>query len=152
MNPRWSNPGHGPTNLWHSSTDDLVLVNAVAVAENEGTVVTASRDLRVRRWDVATGALLETLPRGHHKSVKAIAVNAEGSVIVTGSYDGTGIVWWRRGDGAWAWRPLRHHGKPGVPAVALLEHECFTAGWDGTVAKWSLQGDRTGVLEADAIH
>jgi WD40 repeat protein len=71
--------------------------------------------------------------------VKAIAVTPDGSVIATGSYDGTAIIWTRR-DGAWSWRVLHHHDKPGVPAVAIANDNVFTAGWDGTVACWTLTG------------
>lgn len=124
---------------WRTRADDLVLVNAVATADAAGTVVTASRDLAVRVWDSATGVLVDTLPRAHTKSVKAIAVTADGTTIVTGSYDGTGILWRRHADG-WAWCPLRLHGKPGVPAVAISPTNVFTAGWDGGVGRWTLDG------------
>lgn len=124
---------------WRAAAEDLVLVNAVAVAGAEATVVSASRDLHVRRWDVRTGALLERLPRVHHKSIKAIAVSDDGSRIVSGSYDGTAVAWSRRPVG-WSWRILRSHGKPGVPAVALSETNAFSGGWDGTVARWALDG------------
>ncbi len=124
---------------WRAAADDLVLVNAVAVAAGAGVVVSASRDLHVRRWDLRTGALLETLPRVHHKSVKAVAVDDDGDRIVSGSYDGTAVAWTRTPLG-WTWRILRHHGKPGVPAVALSATNTFSAGWDGTVARWALDG------------
>jgi WD40 repeat protein len=139
---------------WRSTTDDLVLVNAVAVADEEGVVVTASRDLHVRRWDARTGALLETFPTGHLKSVKAIAVSPDGNVILTGSYDGTGIIWTRTSGvtSRWSWRPVRHHGKPGVPTVALANGNAITGGWDGTVARWSLDGTHVATYEANLIH
>jgi hypothetical protein len=36
---------------------------------------------------------------------------------------------------------LRLHGKPGVPAVAVTDGNLFTAGWDATVGRWSLDGE-----------
>jgi WD40 repeat protein len=128
--------------VWRASANDLVLVNAVACADEAGIVVSASRDLRVRIWDAATGALIETLGYGHRKSVKAVAVSSDGNLILTGSYDGTAIVW-HRGLRGWEWTPLRLHGKPGVPAVALGDGALFTAGWNGTVGRWNLDGRRT---------
>ena len=122
---------------WRAETEGLVLVNAVACADDDGggTVVSVSRDRGVRRWRAATGELVETLPTVHDKSVKAVAVSADGNHMVTGSYDGTAIHWTRRDD-QWHWRVLRIHGKPGVPAVLLLDGRAVTAGWDGTVAEW----------------
>jgi WD40 repeat protein len=145
---------------WRARSEDLVLVNAVACADDAGIVVSASRDLRVRLWDAATGALIETLGHGHRKSVKAIAVSSNGNLILTGSYDGTAIVWHRgSGDvggsgvrGTWQWTPLRLHGKPGVPAVALGEGALFTAGWNGTVGRWNLHGRQTAEYLANEIH
>ncbi len=136
---------------WRATTDDLVLVNAVACADEAGLVVSASRDLRVRIWDAATGALIETLGQGHRKSVKAVAVSSDGKLILTGSYDGTAIVWHRNKRG-WQWTPLRLHGKPGVPAVALGEGALFTAGWTGTVGHWDLHGSQIAEYLANEIH
>jgi WD40 repeat protein len=137
---------------WRSTDDTLVLVNSVACADEAGWVMTASRDLRVRIWDAATGALIRTLPAGHLKSVKAIAVTPDGSTILTGSYDGTAIVWTRIATGTWSWRPLRLHGKPGVPSVAIADGNLFTAGWTGTVGRWSVDGRLTSEYRADQIR
>jgi WD40 repeat protein len=132
----------GGVEQWRATTDDLVLVNAVACANEANTVVTASRDLRVRIWDASTGALLETLGAGHLKSIKAIAVTSDGNTILTGSYDGTAMLWRRAHPRAnWTWLPLRVHGKPGVPAVAIGTDGLYTAGWNGTVARWSFSGE-----------
>lgn len=124
-----------PDPVWRAGGPDVVLVNAVA-ADAAGAVVSASRDLHLRRWAAEDGALLEVLPAAHTKSVKAVAASAEGRRLVSGSYDGTGLLWtWR--DGGWRWRRLLHHGKPGVPAVGLHRGAPLTAGWDGTIAHWS---------------
>lgn len=144
----------GPTDAWRADADDLVLVNAVAAADadGDGVVVSASRDLIVRRWDARTGALLECLPHGHTKSVKAVAVTPDGGTVVTGAYDGTAILWSRGDGGTWSWRPLRHHGKPGVPAVGLGGGNAFSAGWNGTVARWTLDGRLVAAYELAEVR
>jgi WD40 repeat protein len=135
---------------WRAGADDLVLVNAVA-ADDAGVVVSASRDLFVRRWDAASGALVEALPRAHTKSVKAVATSADGSRLVTGAYDGV-VVSWHRGPDGWRWQRLLHHGKPGVPAVGLQPGSAsgppfvLSAGWDGSLATWTTSG-----LRVDAV-
>lgn len=125
--------------VWRARGADLVLVNAVACADEAGTVVSASRDRRVRCWDAATGELVDVIGDAHTKSVKAIAAAPDGTHVVTGSYDGTAIDWRRSADN-WTPTTLRAHGKPGVPAVAIVGHEVFTAGWDGTVVRWDGSG------------
>lgn len=134
------------TLLWRAEAEDLVLVNSVA-ADAAGAVVSASRDLRVRRWDAATGALLEALPQVHRKSIKAIATDTAGTRLVSGAYDGTAVLW-RYAESGWSWKRLLHHGKPGVPAAGFGNGStaalAFTAGWDGSLAWWFTEGDRAG--------
>jgi len=132
---------------WRAAHDELVLVNAVA-ADAVGLVVSASRDLYVRRWDAATGALVDTLPRAHTKSVKAVATSGDGRILLSGAYDGTAVLW-HLGEQGWRWRRLLHHGKPGVPAVALGVDRAgrpmaLTAGWNGSVGRWALEGELSG--------
>ncbi|NWN13533.1 hypothetical protein GY655_27685, partial [Escherichia coli] len=78
-----------------------------------------SRDGRIRLWDSRTGGLNETLPLVHSKSIKAIAYNGDGTRLLSGAYDGDGVLWSRTESG-WGARILKLHGKPGVPAVAFL--------------------------------
>lgn len=125
--------------LWRAQADDMVLVNAVAVGKGGSVVVSASRDLRLRMWDADNGDLLLALPRAHTKSVKAIAVSDDLTTMVSGSYDGTALLWTLEGS-QWSWRPLHLHGKPGVPAVALHDGNVLTAGWDGSIGRWTSDG------------
>ncbi|MEZ5233551.1 MAG: WD40 repeat domain-containing protein [Acidimicrobiales bacterium] len=138
---------------WRAAAEDLVLVNSVA-ADGAGVVVSASRDLQVRRWDGAGGALIEALPRVHGKSIKSISTNPAGDRLLSGSYDGTAVLW-RYTDGVWSWKRLLHHGKPGVPATGFghgpTERLVFTAGWDGSLAWWGIDAAKVGsvVLTGD---
>jgi WD40 repeat protein len=125
--------------VWRARRDDMVLVNAVSCADGAGIAVSVSRDRAVRLWDAADGGLVEALPTVHQKSVKAVAVNPDASLIVTGSYDGTAVAG-RRVNGGWSFAVLDVHGKPGVPAVMLANRGIVTAGWSGTVAEWSEGG------------
>ena len=45
-------------------------------------------DRTLRLWDLASGALLRTL-EGHTDVVEAVAVTADGSSVVSGSWDKT---------------------------------------------------------------
>lgn len=122
--------------VYRTSDAAMTLVNAVAIAPDAGLLVSASRDRRLRLWDLASGTLREALPCLHAKSAKAVAVDAAGSTIVSGAYDGQALVW-RRGVDGWAAHSLHHHGRPGVSSVAMLGADLITAGWDGSVARWT---------------
>lgn len=130
----------GGKRLFRSRAPGVELINCVAASPSQPVFATASRDCRIRLWDAHTGEVLETLPAVHSKSIKSIAFSPDGRRLVSGSYDGTGILWSRAGDGRWVWRRLRLHGKPGVPAVAFDGSAALTAGWDGTVGRWSPEG------------
>ncbi|HRE01733.1 MAG TPA: hypothetical protein PLV68_10565, partial [Ilumatobacteraceae bacterium] len=60
----------GDAEAWRARGDGMVLVNSVAISAETAFVVSASRDLHLRRWDVRTGELVERLPRVHDKSIK----------------------------------------------------------------------------------
>jgi WD40 repeat protein len=122
------------------SADDLVLVNSVASSVQHPWVAVASRDRTPRIWHLMTGEV-RRLPRIHSKSVKAIAVDAEGRTIATGSYDGT-ICIWRFDDGVLVgWKQLLAHGKPGVASVAFLaDGSICSVGWNGSVMRCTADG------------
>ena len=127
------------TRVCRGNDDRLALVNGVAVFEPGGSFVSCSRDGLVRVWDLHTGKVLETLPRAHFRSVKAIAADAVNGRILTGSYDGRAVIWLRR-DRRWRWKYLDSHGLPGVPAVKIVGERLVTAGWDGSMTLWNADG------------
>ncbi len=127
---------HGTSLVYRAGDASMTLTNAVAIAADAGLVVSASRDRSLRIWELATGELREVLPRLHAKSAKAVAVDAACTTIVSGGYDGQALAW-RRGADGWAAHSLQHHGRPGVSGVAMLGADLITAGWDGTVARWT---------------
>jgi WD40 repeat protein len=130
----------------------LVLVNAVATSTARPWVAVGSRDRRIRLWlpDGSCGCTL--LPLVHDKSVKTIDVHYRGDLIVSGSYDGT-LCFWRldENDRLVAWRQERLHGKPGVSKVVVDEGTVYSVGWDGTVARWSLNAELLEHLAPSAL-
>ena len=129
----------GLTRLASGSDEQLALVNGVAIFEPGDSFVSCSRDGLVRIWDLHTSKVIQTLPRAHFRSVKAIATDAAGGQILTGSYDGRAVMWVRRDQG-WRWKYLDSHGLPGVPAVKIVGERLVTAGWDGSMALWNADG------------
>jgi WD40 repeat protein len=138
--------------LCHIEDDALVLINGVAASPVAPHFATASRDCTVRIWHAETGALIDALPPGHIKSVKAIAYSPDGRRILTGAYDGFGILWQKAPDGGWQMHRLALHGKPGVPAVTFDGDAALTAGWDGTVGRWSASGELLAQYRASSLH
>jgi WD40 repeat protein len=128
--------------IYRIDSPDLVLVNSVSAVRCSTIFASASRDGLVRLWCVETGKHIRSLPRLHSKSVKAISCSLCGRFVLSGSYDGTAILWSL--DETGDHKSLALHGKPGVPAVGFSSTNAVTAGWDGSVGVWSLTGELIG--------
>ncbi|MEM9012489.1 MAG: WD40 repeat domain-containing protein [Pseudomonadota bacterium] len=118
-------------------------VEAAAISPDGTLLATVSWDQSIRLWDVGTGAALTTLT-GHERPVWAIAF-AGNDRIVSGSWDGTAIVWslqTRRAIGQY-----RGHGDR-IDAVAVLPggEVAVTGAFDGTLHAWTI--DASTILDS----
>jgi WD40 repeat protein len=64
----------------------------VAFLADDKQVVSGSDNGRVRLWDTATGAALQTL-QGHTRYITSVAFSADGKQVVSGSDDSTVRLW-----------------------------------------------------------
>ena len=72
--------------------------------------------------------------RGHGGPVKAVAVSADGSTLISAGFD-SALILWDTATGS-AKRVLRFHGST-VNAVATLQGDCFASGGeDAKIAIW----------------
>ncbi|MEM9998308.1 MAG: WD40 repeat domain-containing protein, partial [Bacteroidota bacterium] len=69
-----------------------IAVNSVRFSPDGTQVVTAASDRTLRVYDVASGALVQTLP-GHDDYVVSVAWLADGQGLASASYDGTVKLW-----------------------------------------------------------
>ena len=65
---------------------------SLAYHPNGQLIATGSTNGKIYIWDVKTGELRRTL-EGHTDQVISIAFNFDGSLLVSGSYDTTAIIW-----------------------------------------------------------
>ena len=115
-----------------------------------GVVATGSYDGVVRFWrdgeEVESGRFT-----AHGGPIKGAASLHSTNLMVTVSHDGTGCVWHVRPDGT----QEEANGSPIVPVALLKDHatpleccacgpsgmpRCVTAGWDGQLRIWELDG------------
>ena len=66
-------------------------VGMSALRSNE--VWSASRDLGVKQWDIDTGICKQSIDSAHTLNISSIAVNYDGSSVITGSRDYSVKVW-----------------------------------------------------------
>ncbi|MEH2059517.1 MAG: WD40 repeat domain-containing protein [Nostoc sp.] len=67
-------------------------VNAVAIAPDGQTAVSASVDNTLKLWDLETGKEISTL-RGHKDSVNTVVITPDGQTAVSASSDNTLKLW-----------------------------------------------------------
>src|SRR5689334_23653956 len=60
------------------------LVTAIAVTPDRSKVISGSRDLTIKVWDLAGGHLLNSL-EGHTDGISSLAVTPNGQQIISGS-------------------------------------------------------------------
>ncbi|MEA5472569.1 WD40 repeat domain-containing protein, partial [Spirulina sp. 06S082] len=67
-------------------------VQDVAIAPDNRTIVSASKDGTIKLWDILTGREIRTL-HGHESAVLSVAISADGERIISCSTDNTIKTW-----------------------------------------------------------
>jgi WD40 repeat protein len=110
----------------------LFLVNSVHYAPATHKLYSVGRDCLLREWNTNL-EMLAAWSR-HSRSIKVVAVSANGKWICTSGYDA--MVGFQSADGVY--REFAGHQHPGVPALHWLDSDhVVSGGWDGSVRIWS---------------
>jgi WD40 repeat protein len=109
-------------------------VSSVAFSLSGKQTVSGSYDMKIRLWDTATGAALQTL-QGHSGWVRSVAFSPNGKQVVSGSDDMT-VRLWDAATGA-ALQTLKGHSM-GVSSVAfsLSGKQVVSGSDDKTIRLW----------------
>jgi WD40 repeat protein len=106
----------------HTST-----IRVVKIVED--LVITGSRDKSIRIWEMSSGKC-KYLLRGHKDSVRTLDVSEQKGLLVSGSYDGSCIIWnYRKGEGV---RHIEGHMRR-VYIARIFSEWIFTGGQDRTI-------------------
>jgi WD40 repeat protein/DNA-binding SARP family transcriptional activator len=128
--------------VWDVETGQVVLALAAATATPQVEAIAYSPDgtrLAVAGivFDAATGQELFSL-RGHTHGILRLAFNADGTRLITASYDGTAKVWDLTPDHELFARPA-HGGMVYDVAYSPDGKMLATAGMDGTATIWAAE-------------
>ena len=119
---------HGPLSAGHPSW-----VLAVRFSPDGSTLATASSDLGLRFWDVATGNLQALGFRG---GTSDVAFSADGAMIASGSADGVAEVW----DAATRKSIAKFFGQPSDSLALSPDGQFLAVGGDGRVVRvWDVR-------------
>ncbi len=137
--------------LWNLNQDEstpLKLeggVNSLAFSpdKNSKNIITASRDKKVRLFDL-TGKLIREFP-GHSDHVNSAAFSPDGKFIISAGWDKTVRLWDL--DGNLIGKPFSDN-KDGVNTAAFSPdgHQVVTAGVDGSIRLWNFREDKRPTL------
>ncbi|KAI8905273.1 WD40-repeat-containing domain protein [Powellomyces hirtus] len=142
------NPETGLAIKSYEAHGKAVLALAVPPAGADNSrFATGSEDRSVFVWDVGTGRPLRRFT-GHHQRVNAVAFNAEGTVVVSGSYDASVRVWDCRAANARLPIQILGDAKDSVESVQVMQHEILTGSVDGSVRIYDV---RMGDLVTDRV-
>lgn len=91
-------------------------------------------------WDVATAKTLRRF-EGHNGRINSADFNADGSVLVTGSYDTTSRLWDTKSQSR---KPIQvlEDAKDSISSVHVIGHEIVTGSVDGRVRNYDLRMGR----------
>ena len=67
-------------------------MQSLAFCRDGRTLISCSRDLTVRVWDISDGKEIRTL-RGHPKTIREVAIHPDGQLLASASMDGTIRLW-----------------------------------------------------------
>jgi WD40 repeat protein/tRNA A-37 threonylcarbamoyl transferase component Bud32 len=101
IGPQWGKLDNDAVRAWSVAdgaavamvTDHAVTVDAIAIARDGATIVTASRDGTVHVRDAGSLAVHEVV-QSHEGAVRVLAFIDDGATFVSGGEDGS-IAWWR---------------------------------------------------------
>ncbi|KAF9955928.1 Transducin (beta)-like 3 [Mortierella alpina] len=134
--------------LWRLK-GDTEIITTFAVTPDGHTLVSASRSLQLKTWDLRTGTLTRSL-KAHDAPIIVMAIDSTSTLVATGSADSTVKVW----DIAGGFCTHNFKGHGGVIS-AVLFHPDQSKWWlcsgadDCTVRVWDLKSRKpVAVLES----
>jgi WD40 repeat protein/GTPase SAR1 family protein len=123
------------TLIGHSS-----YVYGIAVTPDGHRVISASKDMTLKVWDLKTGRELCTLV-GHLNEVDEVAVTPDGHKAVSASWDKTLKVW-DLDSGRELFKLVGHSNVVTGVAVTPDGRRVVSASWDKTLKVWNLESGR----------
>lgn len=123
-------------------------VLGVSITDDHNRFASVGYDRSAFLWDVSTGNVIRRF-QGHTQRINAVALNGEGSIMVTASYDKTVRIWDLKNYNGRDPIQILDNARDSVSHVILTDHEIITSSIDGCIRSYDM---RKGSLTCDEIH
>ena len=133
-------------NFFHNSNVDLI--GSPFIISDETSLIVGGDDGNCKgyvwRWNNISDSCKQDIELiGHSRGIRSIAI--KDSFIITGSYDGSVIMWSREGDPIFV---LRDHSKPVLYLLFDINENTFYSGYyDRSISVWKYSSDSQYILK-----
>jgi WD40 repeat protein/uncharacterized caspase-like protein len=109
---------------------------SMAVYSPDGSYISATGGTQIALWKRTGGGTPEAVLTGHKQPVNSLAFHREGAMLISGSSDGTAILWKKSGEKVKTFS----HGRAVLSAsISPDAQTVLTGGEDGILSIWSTQ-------------
>ena len=120
------------------------LIFYLAFSQDGTLLMSGSKDMTVRVWDVQTGGVVRTFSSNHIPTISCASISSDGATVALGTYDGAvclGDVWTGKCNSI---EMYPDNVLTSIKFSPINPRHFISSSSDGTVGQWDIDGDKIG--------